>query len=214
MIPINKRLLLENKAWSIEKLNDDPEFFKRLAQGQNPKILWIGCSDSRIPANEITNTQPGDIFVHRNIANIVVPDDPNLLSVIQYAVESLGIENIIICGHSGCGGVKASMDVDKITPPLKDWLTPLVDTFIDHRHELSSFSNIDEQVMHLVKLNVIKQAELLSKIPFVKKRWELGLPLTIHGWVFDISQGRLEEISMINALTKTYTRNYLPQPQL
>jgi carbonic anhydrase len=116
MIPINKRLLLENKAWSIEKLNDDPEFFKRLAQGQNPKILWIGCSDSRIPANEITNTQPGDIFVHRNIANIVVPDDPNLLSVIQYAVESLGIENIIICGHSGCGGVKASMDVEKITP--------------------------------------------------------------------------------------------------
>ncbi len=214
MIPINKRLLLENKAWAIDQLNEDPEFFKRLSQGQSPKILWIGCSDSRIPANEITNTQPGDLFVHRNIANLVIHNDPNLLSVIQYAVEALGIENIIICGHSGCGGVRAAMDISTVTSPLKDWLMPISELVQEHRHELDQFKDIEDQVFHLVKLNAIRQAEILSNIPFVKKRWEKGLPLTIHGWVFNILQGHLEEISVISAITRDYTQNSQHQTSL
>jgi carbonic anhydrase len=205
MIPLNKRLLLENKAWAKEQLQDDPEFFKKLSAGQKPKILWIGCSDSRTPANQITNTKPGDIFVHRNIANIVVPNDPNLLSVIQYAVGALEIRTIVVCGHSACGGVKASMNLGDIQPPLSDWLQPLANLAKNNQRKLDECLNEDEKIIHLAKLSVLQQIELLSSIPFIKNQWDQGVDLKIYGWIFKIELGLLEEVAVIEPATKAAT---------
>ncbi|MCC7459830.1 MAG: carbonic anhydrase [Proteobacteria bacterium] len=207
MITIDKRMLLENKAWVKEKKSEDPEFFKRLALGQKPKVLWIGCADSRMPVNDMTNTQPGELFVHRNIANIVAPEDPNSASVIQYAVDYLKIEHIIVCGHTSCGGVKASMDnkvFESMEAPLQDWLKPLRELVHMHNLELEEIKDEEHRASHLARLGVLHHVTTLSNIPFIKNHWAKGFPLTIHGWILNLDKGMLEEISVISTVTKNF----------
>src|SRR6201991_2108734 len=158
MTPIEK-LLLENKAWSSEIKSDDPQYFERLSQLQTPEFLWIGCSDSRVPANEITNTEPGEIFVHRNVANMVVHTDVNLLSVLDYAVTHLKVKHVIVCGHYGCGGVKAAMTNHDYKYVLNMWLRNIKDVYRLHRKELDTYSDEEKKCDRLVELNVQEQVQ-------------------------------------------------------
>src|ERR1700754_5087833 len=151
------KLILENKAWAAEKINDDPEYFNRLAHIQTPEFLWIGCSDSRVPANEITGTQPGEIFVHRNVANLVINTDVNVLSVLDYAVNHLKVKHIIVCGHYGCGGIKASMTKTDYKPVLNMWLRNIKDVYRLHLSELEGLKDEELRFDRLVELNVQEQ---------------------------------------------------------
>lgn len=189
-----KKLLLENKAWAQEKVQDDPDFFSRLEHLQSPEYLWIGCSDSRVPANEITNTQPGEIFVHRNIANLVVNTDVNLLSVLQYAVEVLKVKHIIVCGHYGCGGVKAAMTNNNFNHILNIWLRNIKDVFAKNRPTLEAIKDDGQRFDKLVELNVIDQVKNLSKTSIVQRAWKNGEELQLHGWVYRLSDGLINPI--------------------
>lgn len=164
-----EKLLLENKAWAKEKVEDDPEYFNRLSLIQTPKFLWIGCSDSRVPANEITNTQPGEIFVHRNVANLVIHTDVNLLSVLEYAVVHLKVKHVIVCGHYGCGGVKAAMTNHDFKQVLNMWLRNIKDVYRLHTDELNNIGNEEERFDRLVELNVIEQVQHLAKTSIIQK---------------------------------------------
>ncbi|MCX6204841.1 MAG: carbonate dehydratase [Bacteroidetes bacterium] len=195
-----EKLLLENKAWAKEKIEDDPTFFDRLAHLQTPEFLWIGCSDSRVPANEITGTQPGEIFVHRNIANMVVNTDLNLLSVLQYAVEILKVKHIIVCGHYGCGGVKAAM-TNHNYGIINKWLRNIKDVYRFHRKEVDSILNEDEQVNRMVELNVQEQVMNLAKTSIVQKSWKENLHPHIHGWVYDLHDGIIKPVFEMKAGT-------------
>ncbi|MBC7426640.1 MAG: carbonic anhydrase [Bacteroidia bacterium] len=195
---LHEILLLENKAWAAEKLEDDPQFFIESAKGQSPDYLWIGCSDSRVPANEITNTDAGKMFVHRNIANMVVKDDANILSVIQYSVEVLGVKHIIVCGHYECGGVKAAMGPINM-PIIKEWLKDVTELFVDNKSLLDNAKSTKEKTDMLVELNIRKQVHNVSKISFVKDVWEKGETLKIHGWVYDLDTGLLKTICEISS---------------
>src|SRR5947207_5865005 len=152
-----EKLLLENKAWAQEMIEDDPDYFNRLAHLQTPEFLWIGCSDSRVPANEITGTQPGEIFVHRNIANLVIHTDVNLLSVLDYAVNHLKVNHVIVCGHYGCGGVKAAMSNQDFKQVLNSWLRHIKDVYRLHRIELTAINDEEARAERLVELNVTEQ---------------------------------------------------------
>lgn len=188
-----EKLLLENKAWASEKIQNDPHYFEHLAEIQTPEFLWIGCSDSRVPANEITGTQPGEIFVHRNIANMVVNTDLNLLSVLEYAVNHLKVKNIIVCGHYGCGGVKASMTRNSFGI-LNKWLRNIKDVYRLHKTEIDAVENMDERVDLLTELNVKEQALNLVKTSIIQKSWKVnGFP-TIHGWVYGLQNGIIKPI--------------------
>lgn len=195
-----ERLLLENKAWAAEKLQDDPEFFSRLSQIQSPEFLWIGCSDSRVPANEITGTQPGEIFVHRNIANMVVHTDLNLLSVLQYAVEVLHVKHIIVCGHYGCGGVKAALTQHNFGI-INKWLRNIKDVYRIHRDEVDSLKTNDERVDKLIELNVQEQVMNLAKTSIVQKAWKNQHYPHLHGWVYSIENGIIKSIFEMEAGT-------------
>ncbi len=187
-----QKLLNGNKAWVEEKLHSDPHYFQELAKGQSPDYLWIGCSDSRVPDNEITGAKPGDIFVHRNIANMVVHTDINMLSVLQYAVEVLHVKHIIVCGHYGCGGVLAAMErMDKGL--VNNWLRNIKEVYFRHRTELDSIQGEKEKADRLVELNVIQQVENLAKTVFVQNAWQ-NRELQIHGWVFDIATGKIKDL--------------------
>lgn len=188
-----ERLLLENKAWAAEKLADDPEFFDRLAELQAPEFLWIGCSDSRVPANEITGTQPGEIFVHRNIANMVVHTDLNLLSVLQYAVEVLKVKHIIVCGHYGCGGVKASLTHHSYGI-INKWLRNIKDVHRIHREEVDAIESEEERVNRMVELNVQEQVLNLAKTSIVQKAWKDDHYPHLHGWVYGLQTGLIKAI--------------------
>jgi carbonic anhydrase len=188
-----ERLLLENKAWAAEKLADDPEFFDRLAELQTPEFLWIGCSDSRVPANEITGTQPGEIFVHRNIANMVVHTDLNLLSVLQYAVEVLKVKHIIVCGHYGCGGVKASLTHHSYGI-INKWLRNIKDVHRIHREEVDAIESEEERVNRMVELNVQEQVLNLAKTSIVQKAWKDDHYPHLHGWVYGLQTGLIKAI--------------------
>ena len=188
-----EKLLLENKAWAADKLQADPNYFERQVREQNPAFFWIGCSDSRVPANEVTNTQPGEIFVHRNVANLVVNTDLNMLSVLQYAVEVLKVKDIIVCGHYGCGGVKAAM-FNRSFGLLNKWLRNIKDIYRIHRDEIDAIENEDLRVDRLVELNVREQVLNLSKTSIVQKSWKNSELPTIHGWVYDIGDGVLHEV--------------------
>src|SRR4249920_302589 len=170
MTPINK-LLLENKAWAAEKKADDPEYFKRLSLIQTPEFLWIGCSDSRVPANEITGTQPGEIFVHRNIANMVVHTDVNLLSVLEYAVVHLKVRHVIVCGHYGCGGIKAAMTNHDYRQVLNMWLRNIKDVYRLYRDELNAIPDEERRADRLTELNVKEQVMHLAKTSIIQKAW-------------------------------------------
>lgn len=188
-----EKLLLENKAWAREKIKDDPNYFKHLAQIQSPDFLWIGCSDSRVPANEITGTEPGEIFVQRNIANMVVHTDLNLLSVLEYAVVHLEVKHIIVCGHYGCGGVKAAISHSNLGI-INKWVRNIKDVYRIHEEELSAIENEEEQVNRLVELNVEEQVYNLAKTSIVQKAWKSRQAPHLHGWVYGLSNGILKPI--------------------
>lgn len=188
-----EKLLLENKAWAREKIQEDPTFFKSLAKLQTPEFLWIGCSDSRVPANEITGTNPGEIFVHRNIANMVVHTDMNLLSVLEYAVNHLKVKHIIVCGHYGCGGVIASMN-NHSYGLLNKWLRNIKDVYRMHRKEIDAISNEEGRTNKLVELNVAEQVLNLAKTSIVQKAWKERNYPHIHGWVYGLANGIIKAI--------------------
>lgn len=188
------RLLENNKAWAVLKKYNDPHFFESQAQGQNPEYLWIGCSDSRVPANEITATKPGEIFEHRNIANMVVHSDMNLLSVLSYAVDVLKVKHIIVCGHYGCGGVQAALS-NKPFGLIDNWLRHIKDVYRFHHDELESIQDSETRVKRMVELNVIEQVQDLGKTSIVQNAWKRQQPLHIHGWVYEIKDGLIKDLN-------------------
>lgn len=194
------RLLENNKKWVNNKLKENPEYFKTLAKGQSPEYLWIGCSDSRVPANEITGTEPGEMFVHRNIANMVVHSDMNLLSVLSYAVEVLKVKHIIVCGHYGCGGVIAAMG-NKQYGLIDNWLRHIKDVYRIYQDELDSITDENLKTRKFVEYNVIEQVFDLCKTSIVQNAWKNNQPLQVHGWVYDIADG------VINDLKVTFSTN-------
>ncbi|MBP7166174.1 MAG: carbonate dehydratase [Bacteroidia bacterium] len=187
---IYERLLLENKAWAKEMMEEDPQFFERLVNVQSPEFLWIGCSDSRVPPNEITQTRPGEIFIHRNIVNMVVHTDLNMLSVLQYAVEVLKVKHIIVCGHYGCGGVKAAMSRQSLGI-INKWLRNIKDVYRYHQEEVEACVSEDDKVNKLIELNVREQVYNLAKTSIVQKSWKKFNAPHIHGWVYDLHDGLL-----------------------
>lgn len=188
------RLLKGNEKFVSEKLALDPEFFKKLAKGQHPEFLWVGCSDSRVPANEITDTLPGEIFVHRNIANMVVHTDLNFLSVLQYAVEVLHVKHIIVCGHYGCGGVLAAM-TNNNNGMVNKWLRNIKEVYQKHEKELNAISDMDLRGRRLVELNVTEQVQNLGKTSIVQREWKRR-NIQIHGWVYDIADGIINDLDI------------------
>ncbi|EDM35054.1 Dihydroorotase homodimeric type [Pedobacter sp. BAL39] len=188
-------LLQGNKDWVAATLQEDPSFFDRLSAGQKPPVLWIGCSDSRVPANQITNTNPGDIFVHRNIANVVVHTDMNMLSVLDYAVNVLEVEHVIVCGHYGCGGVQAAMS-NKQFGIIDNWLRNIKDTYRLHYHELDIISDPKKRTERLVELNVIEGVFNLTKTSIVQNRWSNGKTLSLHGWAYSLETGFITDLGV------------------
>ena len=193
-----KKLLLNNKAWASERLKVDEHYFDDLSKGQSPLFLWIGCADSRVPAEEITHAAPGEIFVHRNVANMVVHTDMNLLSVLQYAVEVLKIKHIIICGHYNCGGVKAAM-TNKDFGLINKWLRNIKEVYEKHYDELHEIKDEQSRFNAMVELNVKEQIQNLAKTTIVQKAWKSSQLPHLHGWVFDIHKGEIKEVVNISA---------------
>jgi carbonic anhydrase len=188
-------LLKGNRDWVAATLSEDPEFFDRLSAGQKPPVLWIGCSDSRVPANQITNTTPGDIFVHRNIANVVVHTDMNLLSVLDYAINILEVEHVIVCGHYGCGGVAAALG-NKQHGIIDNWLRNIKDVYRLHYHELDMISDVKKRCDRLVELNVTEGVFNLTKSSIVQNRWASGKKLSINGWVYSLETGLIKDLNI------------------
>ncbi len=193
-----KRLLLNNKAWASEKLDIDENYFNNLSKDQKPLFLWIGCADSRVPAEEITQSNPGDIFVHRNVANMVVHTDINLLSVLQYAVEVLEVKHIVVCGHYNCGGVKAAM-TNQDFGLINKWLRNIKEVYDKHYQELQLITDEQQKFNKLVELNVLEQVNNLAKTTIVQKAWKKRKYPHLHGWVFDMHIGEIKEVLNINA---------------
>lgn len=189
------KLFINNKKWVKDKLSLDPQYFQKLAKGQTPKYLFIGCSDSRVPANEITGTDPGEMFVHRNIANLVVHTDINLMSVLQYAVDVLKVEHILVCGHYGCGGVKAALD-NQDNGLIDKWLRNIKDIYRIYRSELDSITDENLKFKRLVELNVREQVYHLSSTSIVQHALARGQDLQVHGWVYDINDGYLTDLNI------------------
>lgn len=195
------RLLENNKKWVAEQLDLDPNFFEKLSKGQAPEYLWIGCSDSRVPANTITGTDPGDMFVHRNIANMVVHSDMNMLSVLSYAVEVLKVKHIIVCGHYGCGGVLAAMGNQQIGL-IDNWLRHIKDVYRYHHNELDAITDPVARGRRFVEVNVMEQVHDLGKTSIVQNAWKNNQPLHIHGWVYDINDGLINDLGVNFKCTK------------
>jgi carbonic anhydrase len=193
MTPYDK-LLLENKAWATEMVEEDPNYFNRLATLQTPEFLWIGCSDSRVPADKITGTQPGEIFVHRNIANVVVHTDVNLLSVLDYAVNHIKVNHVIVCGHYGCGGVKAAMTNHDFKHLLNMWLRNIKDVYRLYRDELDNIGDEEKRADRLVELNVKEQVMKLSKTSIIQRAWKNDHRPVLHGWVYGLKDGLIKSI--------------------
>jgi carbonic anhydrase len=188
-----KRLLLANKTWAQEQLNLDENYFTNLSKDQKPDFLWIGCSDSRVPAEDLTGSLPGEMFVHRNVANLVVHTDMNMLSVLQYAVEVLRVKHILVVGHYQCGGVKASMTHDDLGL-INKWLRNIKDVYDKHSVELEAIEEEKQRFDRLVELNVVEQVNHLSETTIVQKAWHRGEELSLHGWVFGLHDGIIKTI--------------------
>ncbi|MBA3989251.1 carbonate dehydratase [Aliidiomarina maris] len=193
-MPKIKELLNNNRKWADRMVNEDPDFFNRLVNQQKPEYLWIGCSDSRVPANQIVGMAPGELFVHRNVANQVVQTDFNCLSVIQYAVEALKVKHILVVGHYGCGGVAASME-NTAHGLVDNWLFPIKDVYREHRKELENLA-YDPRLDRLCELNVIEQVRNLAKSHTVQEAWNRGQPLTIHGWIYSVKDGLVRDLEV------------------
>ena len=189
------QLLQNNKEWVKSKLAKDPDYFNRLSLGQSPPILWIGCADSRVPANEIIGAEPGEVFVHRNIANMVVHSDMNMLSVLDYAVNVLKVKHIIVCGHYGCGGVQAAM-TNKHIGLIDNWIRHIKDVYRFHQEELNAIENEKDRFNRFVELNVVEQVLDLGKTSIVQTAWESGQEVHVHGWVYDIHDGLIKDLDI------------------
>lgn len=190
-----KRLLDQNRAWAENIKANDPEFFQTLAKQQSPAFLWIGCSDSRVPSTQLVDTLPGEMFVHRNVANVVVHTDFNCLSVMQYAVEVLKVDHIIVCGHHGCGGVKAAMENSQFGL-IDNWLRHVQDVLHQHEELLSTIKEAGERLDRLCELNVIQQVLNVGRTTIVQSAWQRGQELTVHGWIYGLQDGLLRDLGV------------------
>jgi carbonic anhydrase len=197
-----EKLLQENKAWAAGKLTEDPEYFERLSHLQTPEFLWIGCSDSRVPANEITGTQPGEIFVHRNVANLVINTDVNLLAVLDYAVTHLKVKHVIVCGHYGCGGIKAAATKKDFRPVLNMWLRNIKDVMRHHSDELNTIQDEEQRMDRLVELNVQESVYSLAKTTIIQRCWKEESRPDLHGWVYGLKDGLINSIYEMKAGTE------------
>ena len=212
----HKKLLLENKAWAEEKTASNPNYFKNLAKIQNPRFLWIGCADSRVPANQITNTEPGEVFVHRNIANLVVNTDINMLSVLQYAVEVLEVEDIIVCGHYNCGGINAAIS-NKDFGLINAWLKNIKDVYRYHEDEFEGVEDPIQRARLLTELTVKEQVYNLAKTTIVQKAWHSRKAPKLHGWVYGLDNGIIKELVNVehdSPLDPIYVYNEIRESQL
>lgn len=190
-----KKILDNNKKWVEEKLSQDPNFFSDLATGQTPPLLWIGCSDSRVPANEITGTKAGEVFVHRNIANMVVHSDMNMLSVLDYAVNVLKVKHVIVCGHYGCGGIKAAMGNSSFGI-IDNWIRHIKDIYRLNKDKLVEIENEEERFNKFVELNTKEQVLNLAKTSIVQNAWKDGQELSLHGWVYGLNSGYVTDLEV------------------
>ena len=209
-----RHLLQGNRGWVESRRAEDPEFFERLEKGQKPRYMWIGCSDSRVPANEITGTTSGEIFVHRNVANLVVHTDMNMLSVLQYSVEVLEVEHVIVCGHYGCGGIEAALS-HKELGLISHWLRHIKDVYRLHRESLRAFSDPVTLRRRMVELNVIEQVFNLSKTATIQNAWRAKRQPQIHGWVYDLGEGLIRDLGVDFSSAESledYDRFDLPEP--
>jgi Carbonic anhydrase len=188
-----EHLFKNNKEWAESITKEDPDFFTNLSKLQSPEYLWIGCSDSRVPSNQLLNLAPGEVFVHRNIANMVIHSDLNCLSVIQYAVEVLKVKHIIVCGHYGCGGIKASLE-NSDHGLIDNWLGHIKDVHRLHANELKKISDATDKLHRLCELNVIEQVNNICNTTIVKNAWKNGANLSVHGWIYNIENGILKDI--------------------
>jgi len=204
-------LLDNNRKWVATKLEQDPEFFDKLAKGQQPPVLWIGCADSRVPANEIIGAQPGEVFVHRNIANMVIHTDMNMLSVLDYAVNALKVKHVIVCGHYGCGGVKAAMGNQSIGI-IDNWIRHLKDVYRFHQKELDGIADEGDRFNRFVEVNVKEQVLDLAKTSIVQAAWNSGQELYLHGWVYGVGTGIIKDLEVNvdsdDTLSKVYQLNF------
>jgi carbonic anhydrase len=190
------QLLLQNRAWVEQMLHEDKNYFNKLANTQKPEFLWIGCADSRVPANQITGTNPGEVFVHRNIANMVVHTDMNMLSVLDYAVNVLEVNHVIVCGHYGCGGVRAAMGHKQIGL-IDNWIRHIKDVYRLHQDELEAITDMKQREDRFIELNVTEQVYDLGKTSIIQNAWQRrgGFPY-IHGWVYDIGNGIIKDLKV------------------
>ena len=189
------RLLEQNREWAAAITASDPEFFQKLAKQQSPKFLWIGCADSRVPATQLVGMVPGEMFVHRNVANVVVHTDFNCLSVMQYAVDVLRVEHIIVCGHHGCGGVKAAMENSQLGL-IDNWLRHVQDVIRDHEHTLLDISDETKRLDRLCELNVVEQVLNVARTTIVQTAWQRGQELVVHGWIYGLEDGLLRDLGV------------------
>ena len=188
-----KKIIEGNKNWVATKINEDPEYFEKLSKGQSPPLLWIGCSDSRVPANEVIGAQPGEVFVHRNIANMVVHSDMNMLSVLDYAVNVLKVKHVIVCGHYGCGGVKAALGNDSLGI-IDNWIRHIKNVYRLHHNYLDSIVDEKQRFDAFVELNVKEQVFDLAKTSIVQSAWRNGNDLSLHGWVYGLNSGIVKDL--------------------
>ena len=189
------RLLQNNRAWAADRVKRDPTFFTRLEKQQAPEFLWIGCSDSRVPANEIVGLDPGELFVHRNVANVVVHTDLNCLSVLQFAVDVLQVEHVIVCGHYGCGGIRAALEKDS-HGLIDNWLRHVQDVARAHDVKLSAIPDFDARVDRLCELNVIDQVQNVARTTVVQDAWRRGRAVQLHGWVYGLRDGLITDLGI------------------
>jgi carbonic anhydrase len=202
-----KPLIDNNRAWSAGKTRVDPDFFRRLERQQSPEYLWIGCSDSRVPANEIVGLDPGELFVHRNVANLAPPQDANYLSVLQFAVDVLKVRHIMVVGHYGCGGVAAAIDGQR-RGLVDHWLHPIRETYSEHLHELGALAEGRERLDRLCELNVLRQVRNVASDIFVQDAWARGQTLSVHGWVYSLSNGLVTDQDTTISSAEDYLRRY------
>ncbi len=205
-----KSLLNKNKAWVAETLSKDEKFFDKLSEGQQPPLLWIGCADSRVPANQIIGAEPGEVFVHRNIANLVVHSDMNMLSVLDYAVNVLKVKHVIVCGHYSCGGVQAAM-TNNSYGVIDNWIRHIKDVYRFHSEELDNIKDENDRLSRFVELNVVEQVYDLAKTSIIQQAWRNGQKIEVHGWVYSLANGIIKDLDVSfsndSQLEETYKLN-------
>ncbi len=207
-----KVLFDNNQEWAEKRISQDPEYFSRMAKGQKPTYLWVGCSDSRIPANEVVGLEPGELFVHRNVANLFLHTDLNCLSVLQYAVDILEVPHIIVCGHYGCGGVSAAME-DRQLGIIDNWLTSIRDVYARFRQELEDIEDPTLRSNRLVELNVLQQVHNICHTTIVQNAWRRRQRLSIHGWVYELMTGKLRDLKCCVSSLEQVEEIYLTHPK-